>query len=98
MLRHEGYDVRTAADGVAALDVVAEHKPLCVLMDVAMPRMDGFELARRLRELYGLDMVLIAVTGWGDSGDHAGARYDCFDHCLPKPVDPDKLRKILRPT
>jgi len=97
-LRYEGYDVRTAADGVMALEVVARHVPLCVLMDVDMPRMDGFELARRLREIYGSDMVLIAVTGWGDSGDHAGARYACFDHCLSKPVDLEKLRTILRPT
>jgi CheY-like chemotaxis protein len=97
VLRHEGYDVRTADDGVHALEVIARHLPMCVLMDVAMPRMDGFELAGRLRTLYGSDIVLIAVTGWGDADSRLSSRFDLFDHCLGKPIEPDKLRSILGP-
>jgi CheY-like chemotaxis protein len=92
----DGFDVRTAHDGASALEAIAEHLPLCVLTDVNMPGIDGFELARRLRALYGSELVLIAVTGWGDRNDRASEEYADFDHCLRKPVDLDQVRRILR--
>lgn len=95
MLALDGFDVRTAADGVSALAVIAEHKPICVLTDVDMPGMNGFELVRRLRDLYGSDIVLIAITGWGQPDDRAAKQYDNFDHCLRKPIDLEQLRKLL---
>ena len=93
----DGFDVRTAADGESALAVIAEHQPICVLTDVDMPRMNGFELVRRLRELYASDIVLIAITGWGTDNDRVAKEFDVFDHCLRKPIDLAFLRKILRP-
>ena len=97
MLTLDGFDVRTAADGVSALAVIAEQKPICVLTDVDMPVMNGFELARRLRDLHASDIVLIAITGWGQPGDRVTQQFDNFDHCLRKPIDLDLLRKLLRP-
>jgi CheY-like chemotaxis protein len=93
----DGFDVCAAHDGASALDAIAEQLPLCVLTDVNMPGIDGFELAKRLRALYGADLVLIAVTGWGDREDRASPHFADFDHCLRKPVDLDQLRRILRP-
>ena len=96
ILRLDGFDVRTAADGESALAVIADHGPICVLTDVDMPKLNGFELAKRLRERYGDDMVLIAITGWGTSNDRVSAAFDVFNHCLRKPVDLELVRKILR--
>jgi DNA-binding response OmpR family regulator len=93
----DGFDVRTAANGERALAVIAEHTPLCVITDVDMPKLNGFELAKRLRERYGAELVLIAITGWGESDDRVSAVFDVFDHCLRKPVDLQMLRTILRP-
>ena len=97
ILSLDGFDVRTAADGQSALAVIAEHTPICVLTDVDMPKLNGFELAKRLRERYGQDMVLIAITGWGDSNDRFLPSFGVFDHCLRKPIKLDAVRKILRP-
>jgi DNA-binding response OmpR family regulator len=96
-LAMDGFDVRTADGGASALSVIADHAPLCVLTDVGMPGMDGFELARRLRADYGSDLVLIAVTGWGDPDDRAAPLFADFDLCLRKPVDLKQLRNILLP-
>lgn len=93
----DGFEVHTARDGAAALEAVAQFMPICVVTDVNMPGVDGFELARRLRERYGSDMVVIAVTGWGLREDSVSVNYADFDHCLRKPVDLDRLRRILRP-
>lgn len=92
----DGFDVLTACDGASALEAVALKMPLCVLTDVNMPGIDGFELARRLRVQYGADLVVIAVTGWGDGDERASRKYTDFDHCLRKPVDLELLSRILR--
>jgi CheY-like chemotaxis protein len=93
----EGFDVRTAHDGASALTTIAAHSPMCVLTDVRMPGIDGFELARRLRATYGAELVLIAATGWGDPDDRAAPQFADFDFCLRKPIDLARLRRILRP-
>jgi CheY-like chemotaxis protein len=97
VLTLDGFSVRTAADGDSALAVIAEHKPLCVLTDIDMPGMNGFELVQRLRALYGSDIVLIAITGWGTKESRVAKEYDAFDHTLRKPIDLEFLRKLLRP-
>jgi CheY-like chemotaxis protein len=96
-LSRDGFDVRTARDGSSALDTIAEHAPMCVLTDLSMPGIDGFELARRLRACQGAELVLIAATGWGDPDDRTPQRFADFDFCLRKPIDLEKLRRILRP-
>lgn len=96
VLALDGFDVRTAADGVGALTVIEEHRPICVLADIDMPGMDGFELVKRLRERYGSDMVLIAITGWDGGDARLAVEFEVFDHCLQKPVDLQVLRHLLR--
>ncbi len=97
VLTADGFDVRTATDGDTALAVIAEHKPICVLTDIDMPGMTGFELVRRLRELYDSDIVLIAITGWGTSDVRVAKEFDAFDYTLTKPIDLAFLRQLLRP-
>jgi CheY-like chemotaxis protein len=97
VLRLDGFDVRTAASGDAALAVIAAHNPICVLTDIDMPGMNGFELVRRLRELYPSDMVFIAITGWGTNDAHIAKEFDAFDYTLRKPIDLAFLRQLLRP-
>jgi DNA-binding response OmpR family regulator len=65
-------------------------------MDLGMPNLNGFDAARRIREEpWGLDIVLIATTGWGQEEDRRRTKEAGFDHHLVKPVDPDDLRKLL---
>lgn len=96
LLSLDGFDVRTAADGDTALAVIAEHKPICVLTDIDMPAMNGFELVRRLRERDDSDIVLIAITGWGTNESRVAREFDAFDHTLRKPIDLAFLRQLLR--
>lgn len=93
----DGFEVHTARDGASALAAVEQHMPICVVTDVDMPGIDGFELARRLRSEYGSDMVVIAITGGGVREDSVTPEYADFDHCLRKPIDLDQLRRILLP-
>jgi len=93
----DGYQVRVAYSGAEALQVVAEHQPLCVLLDIDMPGMGGAELSRQLRERYGQGMVLIAMTGLGDEAHQVAETLTRVDHFLRKPVDPAQVRRLLRP-
>jgi CheY-like chemotaxis protein len=97
VLTLDGFDVRTATDGDSALAVIAEHKPLCVLSDIDMPGMNGFELVKRLRALYQSDIVFIAITGWGTKDSRVAKEFDAFDYTLRKPIDLQFLRQLLRP-
>jgi signal transduction histidine kinase len=96
LLEMTGNDVRTVHDGPSALAAVEGFKPSVVLLDIGMPGMDGYEVARRLRgQSEGKDMVLIALTGWGQEEDRRRSREAGFDHHLTKPVDLDMLRALL---
>jgi signal transduction histidine kinase/CheY-like chemotaxis protein len=91
-----GHDVRTAHDGPAALDAVRADRPEVVLLDIGLPGMDGYEVARRLRELLATaGVVLVALTGYGQEGDRRRSREAGFDHHLVKPVDPAALQELL---
>jgi two-component system, chemotaxis family, CheB/CheR fusion protein len=93
-----GHDVREAADGPAALKAADSFLPEVVLLNLAMPGMNGFEVARRLRRLPGLGRpLLVAVTGYGWECDIARARQAGFDLLVVKPVDPEQLRLLLGP-
>jgi CheY-like chemotaxis protein len=96
-LELSGYKVQVAADGARALALIEKQQPHCVLLDIGMPGMDGNELARTLRQRYGDDIVLIAVTGREHDDERVSDTFARVDHYLQKPVDPDVLRKLLPP-
>jgi CheY-like chemotaxis protein/two-component sensor histidine kinase len=96
LLGRLGYDVRSAADGVAGLEVAEVFRPRVALLDVGMPKMSGYDLARRIRQSeWGRDMVLVAVTGWGQPEDKRRAREAGFDHHLVKPEAANDLVRLL---
>jgi CheY-like chemotaxis protein len=81
---------------VETLEVAAEFRPEVVLLDIGMPKLNGYETARRLRrEPWGRDIVLAAVTGWGQDEDKRRTREAGFDHHFVKPVEPAALQRIL---
>jgi CheY-like chemotaxis protein len=96
-LEISGYKVWIATGGSQALELVERHRPHCVLLDVGMPEMDGFELTQQLRDRYGDDIVLIAVTGREKDDERVSGTFARVDHYLQKPVDPDVLKKLLPP-
>ena len=96
LLQCDGHEVHTAADGAEALAVAAEYRPNVVLLDIGMPKLDGYEVARRIRaEPWGQATVLIALTGWGQDEDRRRSREVGFNSHLVKPLDPDALSKLL---
>jgi signal transduction histidine kinase len=96
LLRLTGNDIRTAHDGLDALRVAEEFLPDVVVLDIGLPKMDGYEVARRIRRApWGEEMVLIAVTGWGQEADRHRSRESGFDHHLVKPVDPAALIQLM---
>jgi CheY-like chemotaxis protein len=91
-----GHEVRTAYDGEAGVAEAEGFRPDMVLMDIGMPRLNGYDAARRIREQpWGKGVVLIALTGWGQEGDRQRSQEAGFDAHLVKPVDPAALKKIL---
>jgi PAS domain S-box-containing protein len=91
-----GHEVRAAYDGPSALALATEYRPDIVLLDIGLPGMSGYEVAKRLRELPELKgMVLVAVTGYGQQSDRERTRAVGFDHHLLKPVDPVRLQELL---
>jgi PAS domain S-box-containing protein len=97
LLEGEGHEVRTAGDGMAGLAIAREYGPEVVLLDISLPRLDGYETARRMREDARLrDVTLIAITGYGQSHDRARAAAAGFDHHLTKPVEYASLQRLFR--
>ena len=87
-MAHDGPTALGRGPGVRPPDVV--------LLDIGMPGMDGYEVARRLRADAGLrDVLLVALTGWGQEEDRRRTREAGFDHHLVKPADPAELRALL---
>jgi len=96
LLRLMGNDVRIAADGLEAVEQAATFQPDIVLMDIGMPRLDGYEAARRIRkQAWSRDTLLVAVTGWGPSDDSEEATAAGFDRHFTKPLDPAELRRLV---
>jgi CheY-like chemotaxis protein len=95
LVRIWGYEVRTAHDGPAALECARSFRPNVVLLDVGLPGMDGYELARRLRAEGLAGDLLVSVTGYGQEEDRRKAEEAGFDHHLTKPVNPDTLQRLV---
>jgi signal transduction histidine kinase/ActR/RegA family two-component response regulator len=91
-----GHEVIVAHGGADALEIVTARAPDVAVLDIGMPEMDGYELARRLRARYSADeMLLVAVTGWGKDEDRRRSQEAGFDHHLVKPAKPGELQRIL---
>jgi CheY-like chemotaxis protein/two-component sensor histidine kinase len=96
LLQIKVHDVRTPQDGIAAVAAASEFQPQVILMDVGMPRMNGYEATRRIREMPGgQEIVIVALTGWGQADDLRKATdAGCTAH-LVKPVDLATLERLL---
>jgi signal transduction histidine kinase len=97
LIEDGGHEVATAYDGLAALESAERFRPQVALLDVGMPHLDGYEVARRIRaSSWGREIWLIAVTGWGQAKDRALAGEAGFDEHFTKPLDPAQLTRILQ--
>jgi len=90
-----GHDVRVAADGVQAVAIAREFEPQVALLDIGMPRMDGYEAARQIRTALGQRVLLVALTGWGQEDDCQRAYLAGFDRHVTKPAEPAVLESII---
>jgi CheY-like chemotaxis protein len=95
ILRDEGHEVHSVYDGQEVLEAVRSFQPDVVLLDIGMPKLTGYEVARRLRERYGEALLLIAVTGWKQGSDRILAQLAGFDHHLAKPYESQALLELL---
>jgi PAS domain S-box-containing protein len=96
MLRMMGHETETAYDGLQAVQTAATFRPEIVLLDIGLPKMNGYQAARHIREqTWGKDVVLIALTGWGQEEDKRRAAEAGFDRHLTKPVEAAALEKLL---
>jgi PAS domain S-box-containing protein len=97
LLQIEGHEVHVVHDGRAAVSAFTEFHPEVALLDIGMPELSGYEVARRVREnVEGQTVTLIALTGWGQERDKEQALAAGFNHHFTKPVEPARISKILR--
>jgi signal transduction histidine kinase/ActR/RegA family two-component response regulator len=97
LLEMEGHEVHTASDGERALAEAEKLRPDVAILDIGMPRLDGHDVARRIRATeWGRNVLLIALTGWGQAHDQQRARAAGFDHHCTKPVDVGELLALVQ--
>jgi len=97
MLELAGHVVYDAPDGVRGLELLNAVRPDVGIIDIGLPRMNGYQVARRIREVpHGRQMLLLALTGYGSPGDSKLSTENGFDYHLVKPVDPDRLSHLIR--
>ena len=98
LLADEGHEVRAVYRGADVLRMVRDFDPDIALIDIGMPGMTGYDVAREIRQVFGgTRPLLIAVTGWKQSSDRILARLAGFDHHLAKPFDPNLLLELIKP-
>jgi len=90
-----GYEVRTAYDGPEAITAADEFQPAVALLDIGLPQLSGYDIARHVRQRRGNEVLLVAITGWGQEGDKLKAREAGFDHHFTKPVDYAALLEVV---
>jgi CheY-like chemotaxis protein len=96
LLELEGHQTFVVHDGLEAIDAAERHRPDLVLLDIGLPRMNGHEVCRRLRERpWGRDLIVVALTGWGQSEDRRKSQDAGFDGHLVKPVRYETLAELL---
>jgi signal transduction histidine kinase/ActR/RegA family two-component response regulator len=96
VLEADGYEVKTGYSGNEALTLAGQVHPHAVILDIGMPDLTGYEVARRLRqEAWGRDVLLVAMTGWGQAKDKESAAAAGFDRHFTKPLDPGELQRVL---
>jgi PAS domain S-box-containing protein len=96
LLEHSGHSVRLAHDGQEALLAARDFQPEIAFLDIGLPKLDGYELARAIRgETWGQGIVLFALTGWGHEDDRQRARAAGFNGHLTKPIDPDRIDVLV---
>jgi signal transduction histidine kinase/ActR/RegA family two-component response regulator/PAS domain-containing protein len=99
LLQVAGSEARTARDGVEALETARDFRPDVVFLDIGMPRMNGYDAARRIREEpWGRDMLLVAMTGWGQEEDRRRSKDAGFDAHLVKPADGTEVMRLMERT
>jgi CheY-like chemotaxis protein len=97
LLELEGHAVQAAHDGEEAFALVESVRPRVVLLDIGMPKLNGYEVAAKIRmQAWGRELRLIALTGWGQSQDRRRAAEAGFDHHLTKPVELDTVLSLVR--
>jgi CheY-like chemotaxis protein len=95
-LARTGHSIFLAYDGRQAIELANQLKPEVAVLDIGMPEIDGYEVARRLRaEAWSARLVLVAVTGWGQAHDKNEAFAAGFNHHFTKPIDPGRLESLL---
>jgi DNA-binding response OmpR family regulator len=95
VLQHEGHEVREVYRGSEVLRMVRDFDPDVALIDIGMPGMTGYDVAREIRQVFGKRPVLIAVTGWKKTSDRILAQIAGFDHHLAKPFEAGELLALL---
>jgi CheY-like chemotaxis protein len=91
-----GNETQTAHDGLEGFDVAAAFRPHVILLDIGMPKLNGYDTARRIRqEPWGKNVLLVALTGWGQEEDMRRSQEAGFNAHMVKPVDPAVLGELL---
>lgn len=97
MMKLLGHEVRSASDGQEGIEVAAEFLPDVVFMDLGMPRMNGYDAARHIREQpWGERMLLVAISGWDEDEARKRSKEAGFDHHLAKPAETSVLRRLIQ--
>jgi CheY-like chemotaxis protein len=96
MLRLMGNEIQTAFDGAAALEAADQFRPDLIVLDIGLPKMSGYEVARKVRERpWGQGLTLVALTGWGQEEDRRRSQEAGFDYHFVKPIDIADLKRVL---
>jgi len=95
LLEHRGYDVIHAETGPRGLELAAQVDPALILLDIQLPGMDGYAVARHVRDALKGDIFLVALTGYGQPRDREMAVQAGFDVHMRKPVDIERLRELV---